>query len=195
MTWSPVPPLEVFAETLSVPAWIHTRPGPVKVLVLGDFATPLATLALRFPDTQEVMVVGDEQVTPRDRRVTRLATQADLPADYQADVSAVALPGTPKGALVTQHRHTTPDGVAVIAVDDAANGRRVKNDLRDLWAHVLPYRTYAPDLALFFLASNRKLGASTRGWPANLKKLCPPYLSSLFALARDEYQLLYGAET
>jgi len=194
MGWSPTPPLEAFAEALSVPPMIHTPPRDTKVLVVGAYALPLAKLALRYPSTTEVLVVvSDPQAPlPRDRRIRRLGSLEDIPDDWRCDVAGVAVPGDVRPLLGSIDDHLQEQGVIVVAVDRFARGRVVKDAMRGLWPQVLPYREHAPDPALFILASKRRLGRPYRPIPSNLGRLTPRYLSALFQLAKDEYQMLYG---
>jgi hypothetical protein len=192
MTFSPVDPIESFAEALSVPPILHVHPTrELKVLVLGQFALPVVKLALRYPNTAEAHLVAVDNY-PKDRRVISHRSLDHLPKDLKVALVGVAVPGDPSAALLAIKPYTTPDAVVVVAVDQLGKGRKIKDTMQTLWRQVLPYREHAPDPALFLMASDQKFGAALRPFPPGLKRQNPRYLGAMFTLAKDEYDLLYG---
>lgn len=196
MTYTPVPPLEIFAECLAVPPLQHVAAiGDVRILTVGQFALPLAKLALRYPSTVDVRMIGmDPTKLPADRRVSGVRSREALPADWQAHVIGVAVPGDPSRLLQELAPHLAPSGVIVVAVDQVKHSRQIKNTLGQIYTQVLPYRECAPEPTIFLLASNRRFGTPRRPWPPNLRHLNPRYLQSLFSLPQKDYRLLYGPE-
>lgn len=195
IAYSPTSPLETFAEALSVPPLMHVSPSQdVKILCFGQFSLPMAKLALRYPNTREVHLVGyDAPTVPSDSRVTAHASLDQVPRTLVADLIAVVVPGDPTALLEDIGRYLDPAGVLVVALDQFGRGRTVKDSLRKRYRHVLPYREFTPpDISLFLMASNRKLGTSLRPFPPGLRRLNPRYARALFDLAADEYAFLYG---
>jgi len=193
MGWERTPPLEAFAEALSVPAMLHTPLRNIRVLVVGVFAIPLAKLALRYPSTREVVVVAEPSAPlPRDRRLRRVSSIEDIEQGWRADVAALAVPGSPETLAREVKRMLTPDGLMVVAVDTFSRGRSAKDGLQQLLTHVVPYREYAPEPVLFLLASDRRIGRPLRPVPPGLSRITKGYLPALFCLGKDEYHLLYG---
>lgn len=192
MLWQPVPPLEIFAEALSVPVVIHTPVRPTRVLIIGPYGVPAAKLALRYPSTAEVVLVSSDEISLRDKRFRRISSIKELPADWKADAAVVAVVGDPRPLLPLVKERLVPDGLVVVALDRFGRGRDTKDALRALWGQVLPYREYVPDPHLFLLAGDRRIGKPLRPIPPNLKRITDRYLQSLFTLGKDEYQFLYG---
>lgn len=196
--YAPVPPIEVFAESLSVIPMLHVPANPgIKVLVQGSYGMPLASLALRYPTTGEIRIADLEQTqVPQDRRVSVVKDVVALPEDWKADVAASALPGDPVPRLASMKAHLAKDGVLVVAADKFDRGRAIKVAMQSMWKHVLPYRDWvAGEPSLFLLASDRAFGGFLRPFPSGLRRLTPRYLQVLFTLAKDEYRLLFGSET
>lgn len=197
MEWKAAPPEEAFAEALAVPAMLQISPlKRVRVMTFGQWALPMAKLALRYPSTAEVVLVGaDAHTVPKDRRARGFARLEDVPKEFRADLVAVAVPGDPSTVLSSLKGHMDPEGLLVVALDQFSRGRVVKDALRRDWKHILPYREFTPpDTALLLLAADRRLGPSLRPFPPNLHRLNPRYMQAMFQLAADEYALLYGAE-
>lgn len=194
MTYKPVPPIEIFAECLAVPPVLHTSAmGDRNFLTIGTFALPLAMLALRYPTTHDIRLVGIElEKIPRDKRAGAIRDLQGLPADWKADAAALALPGDPTPKISSVTKFLDPQGVLVVAVDQFQDAKTVKDALRQHFPHVLPYIEHAPDKTCFLLASNKKLHKPLRPWPTNLRHLNPRYLQSLFALPVNDYHFLYG---
>lgn len=190
--WQPVPAIEAWAEAFSVPPLMHvTTLKPIKVLTQGQFSLPLAKLALRYPNTVEVHIVGSD-TTPKDRRVHGHARLEDLPTDFLADIVGIAVPGDPTALLPSLKKHMAPDAIVVVGVDLFNRGRVIKDAMNALWRQVLVYREHAPDPSLFIMGSDRVFGATMRPFPPGLQRLNPRYLRSLFELATDEARLLFG---
>lgn len=192
MIYKPVPPIEAFAEALSVPPMLHVTPAkPINVLIFGQFALPLGRFALRYPNTVDVRLVSTDTAL-KDQRCQQHDRLDDLPSGWLADIVAIAVPGDPTALLPELKLKMKADGVIVVAIDQFAKGRKVKDAMQVLWKQTLPYREYAPDPALFLMASDRKFSTSLRPLPTNLKRLNTRYIQAIFTLAKDEYALLYG---
>lgn len=197
LDYKPVPPIEIFAEALAVPPFIYTAPSKTtKVLTVGPYALPLAKLALRYPEIEDVFMVSiDEGLVPNDKRVKTFASLEELPEDWKADIASVASRGNVPAVVVDVSDHIAPDGVMSVAVDIFANGRAYKDAISKSWPFVLPYREFTPEPALFFLLSKKKIVRPLRPFPVKLKRLTPRYLNNLFTLAKDEYILIFGSPT
>lgn len=192
MTWKPAPSIEAWAEAFSVPPILHASPAkPLRILTQGQFSLPLAKLALRYPNTAEVHIIGAD-ITLKDRRVHNHPKLEELPQEFVADVIGVAVPGDPSALLPALKRHMAPEGIIVVGVDRFPRGRVVKDAMSQTWRQVLVYREHMPEPSLFLMASDRPFGATVRPFPPNLKRLNPRYLRSLFELATDEARLLFG---
>lgn len=192
MNWKPAPHIEAWAEAFSVPPMLHVPTlKPVNILTQGQFSLPMAKLALRYPNTNEVRIVGSD-TTPSDRRVHGHARLEDLPREFIADVVAIAVPGDPISLLPALKQRMAPDALIIIGIDQFSRGRHVKDAMTKLWRQVLVYREQAPDPSLFLMASDRRFGATLRPFPPNLKRLNPRYLQSMFVFPTDEYNLLFG---
>lgn len=193
----PVPPIEVFAEALAVPPMLYVAPNKAKtVLTVGPYALPLAKLALRYPETERVLMVSiDESLVPNDKRIETFSSLDNLPQDTKADVVAIANRGDIPDLAGKIRKYVHPEGVVTVAVDLFKNGRAYKEIVAKIWPFVLPYREFTPEPALFFLLSNKKINRPLRPFPARLKRLTPRYLNNLFTLSKDEYIFLFGTPT
>lgn len=193
MEWTPVPPIEAYAEALSVPAMVHApEKHPFVVIALGNYALPVVKLALRYPSTTTIYAQMDEKLLPRDKRVVHIERLNDIPKGTKAGLIAVAMPGDPAALVVSLRSHTAPDTITVVSFDTPLRGKQALQRIKPLWPHITPYRAHVPESALFFLLSDRKIGRPVRNFPPKLKKLTPGYMNSLFVLAKDERRLLYG---
>jgi hypothetical protein len=152
---------------------------------------PSAQLVHRLDrDTSGLLLLA---LTPElHRALSGLFAQRLVHKTYRADVAGVAVPGDPVALLEALKPHLAPDAVVVVSLDQMARGRPVKDAMQRIWRQVLPYREHAPSPVLFLLASDQRFGATLRPFPPNLQRLNPRYLQSLFSLAKDEYDLLYG---
>lgn len=194
MGWQPTQPLEIFAEAVSVPVMIHAPPRPTKVLAIGAYALPLAKLALRYPDTTEVVLMRlDGAPIPKDRRVRVVESFEEL-GDTKFDVAGIAVPGDPRELLGPVRSRLQPDGLMVVAVDQVHRARDTKDAMRPLFAQVLPYREHAPDLAVFLLGTGQRLHKPLRPIPPKLHRINPRYLPTMFSWPSDEYRMLWGED-
>lgn len=193
----PVPPIEIFAEALAVPPVLYVPPNKAKtVLTVGPYALPLAKLALRYPETEAVLMVSiDESLVPNDKRVQTFPNIESLPNDTKADIAAIANRGDVPDLARKIKNYVASDGVVTVAVDLFKNGRAYKEVISKTWPFVLPYREFTPEPALFLLLSNRRINRPLRPFPARLKRLTPRYLNNLFTLSKDEYIFLFGTST
>lgn len=201
LRYDAVPPLEAFAEAFAVVPWMHLPPPPagrkLTALAIGPYALPVANFVLRYPDTGEVLLTDlgrTPPATPQDKRVQIVPSWSTLAPTPRADLIAWALPGDPVPYLPAVAKLLRPGGVIVVAVDTFARGRAVRESLATCCGQVLAYREHAPDAALFLLAASpgRRFGEPARPLPNGLRRLTPPYVRSLFILAKDEHQHLYG---
>jgi hypothetical protein len=172
---------------------VHTKDhAQVRVLVVGNYALPVAKLALRYPGTIEVYALVDKGLMLRDKRMHHINSLDDLPKGFKADVLAVAVPGDPTAMVTSLRPYASPSSTIVVSFDTMSRGKQVLDAIKPLWPHIVPYVAHVPESALFFLLSDRKIGQPVRPFPPKLKKLTPGYMNSLFILAKDERRLLYG---
>ena len=196
MQYEKVPNIEIFAEALSVPPLMHVPADrKMSVAAIGRCALPLAKLALRYPSTERAMLVSTGKgPLPRDRRLS-VVRSIDGLKGQSFDVVGMALPGDPARAIGLVRPLIKPGGILVVALDQLARGRAVKDAMQRLFRQVLVYREHVPEPALFLMAKDGQFGKPSRPMPPNLKRLTPRYLQGLFLLAKDEYKALYGGPT
>ena len=188
--WAPVPAAERFAEAISLVALAHTPVAPgQRALCIGPSAHPLLEAAARYPTFSDLAALGTRSHL-KDRRVASYPRMVDLPADWKADVIAVAHMGSQEQVILDAAKLLSPNGVVVIACDRFQSAPTIKSLARQQWSTVSVYRDFLPEPAAFILASPRPL-SRTRPIPAWARHLSDAYLPNLFRLAKDEYTFLY----
>lgn len=190
-SWPAVPAAERFAEAISLVALAH---APItqnqRALAIGPSAFPLLEAAARYPTFTELGCLGGRPAL-KDRRVHQYLKPGDIPADWKADVVAVAHLGNQDQVMADAANLMSPGGVIVIACDRFQAGPVTKSLARQHWTTVTAFREFLPEPSVFILASGRPL-TRTRPIPSWARHLSDAYLPNLFRLSKDEYQFLYG---
>ena len=165
-----------------------------RVLAIGPAAMSLATTALRYPTTAEVVTVGIPGMQQLDPRVHAMSSLADLPAGWAADLVGVAVDNLTSSMIQDiRQRHLADVGVAVFAAPSPASVRPLKDALRSRWGTLQPFREWTGDAtpSWFILAADHGL-RRCRPVPGWTTRLSEKYLPALFTLSKDEYATAYG---
>jgi hypothetical protein len=185
---------EIFAEAVSVVPLVH---APVRqnqnALIIGSRALPAAGLAARYPSFVDIAVVGASiDRFEKNRRIRKIASLNDLQQGWKADLIVIAEPDITDEHIKMARAASGQDSVVVFAVNEFSGGGAVRTKIIDQWKNVVPYREHLPRPALFIMASDSPL-KQQRKVPDGTSRMQKSYIPSLFILAKDEYQTLYGA--
>jgi len=184
---------EVFAEAVSVIPLVH---APVRqnqnALIIGSHALPAAGLSSRYPSFVDIAVMGANiERFNKYKRIRKIAGSSDLPSSWTADLIVIAEPVITDEHIELARRVSNQKTVVVFAINDFPDGADFRKRIFDKWKIVLPYRDHLPRPALFFIASDSLLKMQ-RKVPDGTSRIQKSYIPSLFILAKDEYQALYG---
>lgn len=191
-------PADVFGEAFGVVPVIHTPATAQRALAIGAPAASLLQVAARYPFT-ELVYLGDDapqairQPLRPDRRMRVISSTRELPADWRADVIAIAVPGLPDSVVAAARQLSGPETVVAIAVDRFGAGPIAKRLIERSWRTVIPYREWLPEPQLYLLASDQPL-TRRRPVPGWTRRLSEGYLPALFRFPKDEYSALFGAK-
>lgn len=189
-----------FVEALSIVPIIHLPAGGggQRVLIVGAAAMPAAMVALRYPQTVEVLVVDETPTGLNDKRVRQVARMEQVPAGWKADLAVVAVPVvTDSLAAAVRLHHKADTGVAAFALARPMQVRSTKAMLRGQWSTVQPYREFVPTAAeadnrtAWFLLAGDHGFKRTRPIPPWARHLSENYVPVLFTLSKDEYALAF----
>lgn len=199
MIATPVSPAEVFAEALGVVPVVHTPASAKRALAIGPPAVAVLSAAGRYP-FMELVYLGEDapaavrQPRQADKRLRAVNSILDLPADWKADVIAIAVPGIPDEVLSAARRSSHAATVVAVAVDRYASGPAAKRQLERHWRTVIPYREHLPAAQLYLLASDTTVRRE-RPIPSWTRRLSEGYIPAMFRFPKDEHVALNGPGT
>lgn len=181
--------LGVFAEAISIVPFAHTKPKPgLRCLVVGYEASPAGALFLRYPETGQVLYYktkapnhGKAKVLPGIAQGTEIS--------WKADITVIALPGSPISEITTIRPLLADDGLVAVAISDFKRSNEIRQSLNSVFPFVVPYRAHLPEPASFFLCSRDAI-RRTRPVPESAEHLSDQYLPCLFTFSKDEYRLI-----
>jgi hypothetical protein len=181
--------LGVFAESIAIVPFVHTpkKPG-LRGLIVGYEATPAGALLLKYPETGQILYY---KTTAPDhgkaKQLPGIAVATDI--NWKADITVIAIQGTPMNELAAIRPLIADDGLVAIAVDDYKKSNDVRKSLKAMFPFVVPYRAHMPEPIVFFLCS-RATVKRCRPVPDSAEHLSDQYLPCLFTFAKDEYRFI-----
>jgi hypothetical protein len=184
---------EIFAEAISVVPLVH---APVRqnqnALVIGSHALPAAGLAARYPSFVDIAVMSaSTDRFNKNRRIRKVAAKSDLRPGWSADLVVIAEPIISEEHFDIARGVSGQDSVVVFAVNEFSEGTALRKKIAERWKYMMPYREHLPRPALFIMASDSPIKMQ-RKVPDGTSRMQKSYIPSLFILAKDEYQDLYG---
>ena len=173
-----------FAEVSALLPILHVAPGKTVVGVAGPVAGIMAGEALKWRDTDKVLVL-DQSAKANDRRVTAVT---ELPP---ASVDVMLL--SPDQAPDTWAKAVRPGGIIQVMTFDPLKFNNLHTHMRDLFGNAAPWRAHMPTPVYGVMSSigGNRAPKRLRKPPSATTHLTEKYLPCLFTFSKDELPLVF----